>query len=166
MLFCGLRLSEVLNLRFDSVDFEKARVRIWGKGGKERILPLSEKLIFVMKKYLLLERPEISKAGTFFVVLHGTSRGEPMTIAGLRTVFRHWRMRTGIQKAHPHNFRHAFGTNMARSGVSLPVLQKMMGHTEFKHTLRYINLAMTDVAEEYTKALTKIEERYEKADIA
>ena len=89
-----------------------------------------------------------------------------MTEAGLRTVFRHWRLRSGVNKARPHNFRHAFGTNMARYGVSLPILQKMMGHAEFKTTMRYINLAMTDVQEEYSKALSKIEEKYERAPIS
>jgi integrase len=165
LLLCGLRASEVLALKMESIDFENKRIRIWGKGGKERMLPLAETLIVVLRKYLTLERPEIAKTDYFFVVLHGNSRGQPLTYFGLNTIFRHWRIRSGIKKAHPHNFRHAFGTNMARYGVSLPVLQKMMGHTEFKHTMRYINLAMTDVADEYSKALSKIEEKYERADI-
>jgi site-specific recombinase XerD len=165
MLFCGLRASEVLGLKLESIDFENKRVRVWGKGGKERVLPLPEQLSFVLKKYLTLERPEISRTDRFFVTLHGTSRGEPLTYQGLIMIFCYCRNRSGVKKVNPHSFRHAFGTNMARYGVTLPVLQKMMGHTEFKHTMRYTNLAMTDVAEEYSKALSKIEEKYERADI-
>lgn len=165
MLFCGLRASEVLGLKLESVDFENRRVRIWGKGGKERVLPLPERLILILKKYLALERPDISRTDHFFVSLHGDSRGEPLTYEGLIMLFRYCRQRSGVKNVNPHSFRHAFGTNMARYGVTLPVLQKMMGHTEFKHTMRYINLAMTDVADEYSKALSKIEEKYERADI-
>jgi site-specific recombinase XerD len=165
MLFCGLRVSEVVGLKFNDVDFTKKRIRVWGKGGKERILPLPDRLIYAMKKYLSLERPDISQSDHFLVVLHADSRGNQMTLVGMRALFRYWRDRSGIKKAHPHNFRHSFGTNMARYGVSLPVLQRMMGHAEFKHTLRYINLAMTDVAQEYTQALAKIEEKYERAAV-
>lgn len=165
MLLCGLRSSEVIGLQLDDVDFIRKRVRVWGKGGKERILPLPDRLIYAMKKYLSLERPEISQSEHLLVVLHADSRGKKMTLIGLQALFRYWREKTGIKKAHPHNFRHSFGTNMARHGVSLPVLQRMMGHTEFKHTLRYINLAMTDIAQEYAQALSKIEEKYERAAI-
>ena len=165
MLFCGLRCSEVIGLKTADVDFIRKRIRVWGKGGKERILPLPDRLIHSMKKYMTLERPDISRSEYFLVVMHANTRGEQMTISGLRTIFRHWRLKTGLKKANPHNFRHSFGTNMARHGVSLPVLQRMMGHAEFKHTLRYINLAMTDVAQEYDQALSKIEEKYERATI-
>ncbi|MFN8792317.1 MAG: tyrosine-type recombinase/integrase [Bdellovibrionales bacterium] len=165
MLLCGLRSSEVITLKTADIDFTRKRIRVWGKGGKERILPLPDRLIYSMKKYMSLERPDISTSEYFLVVMHAGTRGERMTISGLRTIFRHWRLKTGLKKANPHNFRHSFGTNMARHGVSLPVLQRMMGHAEFKHTLRYINLAMTDVAREYAQALSKIEEKYERAVI-
>lgn len=165
MLLCGLRCAEVIGLKTEDIDLARKRIRVWGKGGKERILPLPDRLIYSMKKYMILERPDISKSEYFLVVMHADTRGERMTISGLRTIFRHWRLKTGLKKANPHNFRHSFGTNMARHGVSLPVLQKMMGHVEFKHTLRYINLAMTDVAQEYAQALSKIEEKYERAAV-
>lgn len=163
MLLCGLRSAEVLSLKIADVDFLQRRIRVFGKGGKERMLPLPDRCVRVLNQYLELERPDICKTDRLFVVLHGNTRGAPLTIAGLRAVFRWWRIRTGLKNARPHNFRHAFGTNMARYGVSLPVLQKMLGHAEFKHTLRYVNLAMTDVAQEYSKALTQIEQKYGKA---
>ena len=100
-----------------------------------------------MRKYLRLEQPEHTTTEHFFVVLKGVRKGEPMTGAGLRRLFRYWREISGVSKAHPHAWRHCFGTNMIRNGVALPVLQKMMGHADFKTTLCYINLAMQDVTE-------------------
>jgi integrase/recombinase XerD len=62
--------------------------------------------------------------------------------------------------ANAHRFRHTFGTYMARAGVRLPVLQKMMGHADAKTTLQYIQLSMTDIADEYRRALAALDKRY------
>jgi len=161
MLLCGLRSCEVLSLTLGQVDFAMARIRVWGKGNKERMLPLPERLMIVMKKYLKLERPSEVSHDRFFLVLQGKTRGEPLTAEGLRMLFRYRRKICQIKGARPHGFRHCFGTNMARYGVTLPILQKMMGHSDFKTTLRYINLAMRDVNEEYQRAIVRIEEKYD-----
>ncbi len=166
MLFCGLRTCEVLSLNINFVDFERARIRVLGKGNKERYMPLPDRLISVMRKYLRFERPEGLRSHFFFVVLKGKRKGEPMTRAGLRTLFRYWREISGIDKARPHAWRHCFGTNMARHGVGLPSLQKMMGHyADFKTTLRYINLGMQDITEEYTRAISRTEGRYDQESL-
>jgi integrase len=83
-----------------------------------------------------------------------------MTRSGLRRVFRTRRMLTALSHANPHRFRHTFGADMARAGVRLPVLQKMMGHAEPETTLQYINLSMADIAAAYRKAMAVIERRY------
>lgn len=165
MLFCGLRSCEVLSLKTYYIDFERARIRVLGKGNRERAMPLPERVISVMRKYLRFERPNSTNNDHFFVILKGERRGQPMTRAGLRRLFRYWREISGVHKARPHAWRHCFGTNMARHGVGLPTLQKMMGHADFKTTLRYINLAMQDVAEEYSRAMTRINERYDEDPI-
>lgn len=160
MLFCGLRSCEVLSIRISDVEIERQRLRVIGKGNKERHLPFPARLGEAMGRYLRYERPNDSKTNRFFVVLQGKRKGEPMTREGLRRLFRYRREVTGIKDARPHVFRHSFGTNMARQGVDLPVLQKMMGHANFKMTLRYINLAMEDVAREYERTIAKIERHY------
>ena len=106
------------------------------------------------------ERPPNSSSGNLFVILQGKRRGNRMTSEGLRKVFRYKREISNVKRANAHLWRHSFGTNMARQGVQLPTLQKMMGHASFKMTLRYINLAMNDVAAEYDKAITIIEKKY------
>ena len=85
-----------------------------------------------------------------------------MTAAGLRNLFRYRRKKTGIQKANPHRFRHTFGSRMAAENVSLPVLQRLMGHADLATTLHYIHLSTTELAGEFQRAMTKIQEEYGK----
>lgn len=83
-----------------------------------------------------------------------------MTRAALRRVFRTRRKRPTLSNANPHRLRHTFGTDMARSGVRMPILQKMMGHAYAETTLQYINVSMVDVASEFHRAIEAIEARY------
>ena len=163
MLLCGLRSREVLTLSTGDVDFDLNRLRVHGKGNKERMLPMSNLVVDSLSRYLNYERPRESNSDALFVILQGGRRGFPMTRAGLRRVFRTRRLRAEVSNANPHRFRHTFGADMARAGVRLPVLQKMMGHAYSETTLRYINLSMADIAEEYTRAVKRIEARYLKS---
>lgn len=161
MLLCGLRSREVLLLQLEDVFFDELRLRVRGKGGQERMLPLPESLRRILTRYLELERPEETPSQTVFIVLKGRQRGEPMTSAGLRSLFRHRRrINSELRNANAHRFRHTFGTDMARAGVRLPILQRLMGHAQPETTLQYINLAMTDIASEYARASAVIRRRY------
>jgi site-specific recombinase XerD len=161
MLLCGLRGAEVLGLTLSDVSFEERRVWVPGKGGKERVLPLPQTLVQTLHGYLRLERPRCCCCPELLVVLQGQRRGKPMTRAGLRSLFRHRRLNPAIANANPHRFRHTFGADMARAGVRLAVLQKMMGHDDPAITLQYINLSMADIAAEFERAMAEIERRYQ-----
>lgn len=161
MLFCGLRTCEVLMLKLDSIDWDEPKVRILGKGQKERMMPLPDKVIDITRRYLRFERP-VNKGQQFlFLILEGKNRGSKMTAEGIRSLFRNLRRTSKVNQANPHRWRHTFALEMARSRVRLPVLQKMMGHANPETTLRYINLSMTDVAEEFDRATKEIQKRYE-----
>lgn len=162
MLLAGLRSGEVLNLRMNDLNFVDHTMRIRGKGGKERMLPLLESVSSSIRRYLRYERPQGLKEPAAFVVLQGAHRGRPMTPSGLRSIFRARRRSTGLKAANPHKFRHCFGTEMSRAGVQLPVLKEMMGHSNIKITLQYIQLSMADIASEYERAILQIKSRYEK----
>jgi site-specific recombinase XerD len=161
MLLCGLRSAEVLGLEPSDLSFDEGHVRVVGKGNKERMLPLPDTLLNTLKDYLRLERPRRCRAAKLFVVLQGKRRAKPMTRAGLRSLFRHRRLRPDIANANPHRLRHTFGADMARCGVRLPVLQRMMGHHDPVLTLQYINLSMADIAAEFRRASEQIERRYQ-----
>lgn len=160
MLLCGLRSAEVLGLELPDVVFGDGRVRVRGKGQRDRALPLPLVLSRALRQYLELERPRSCSKPHLFVVLQGKHRGQPMTPAGLRSLFRQRRRRHVLAVANPHRFRHTFGADMARAGVRLPVLQQMMGHADLKTTLLYVRLSMADVADEFRRALKKIAGRY------
>ena len=167
MLLCGLRSQEVLTLKLADLCLQDNRVRIHGKGNKERFLPLPQALVKLLGDYLRLERPGRCDTDRLFLILQGKRKGQPMTPCGLRSLLRHRRhCRPGIANANAHRFRHTFGTDMARAGVRLPVLQKMMGHADSATTLQYINLSMADIADEYQRAIDQIQQRYNLSDKA
>ncbi len=159
MLMCGLRRMEISNLKLKDVDLDARKMRVTGKGNRERVLPLPNCIITTMIKYLKLERPE-TKDPHFFVVLQGRRKGKAFKSSGLEGFFRYKRKTSNIKRANAHRFRHTFGRDMASCGVSLPILQRMMGHADAVTTLKYINLRMSDIAEEYEKAQKKISKRY------
>jgi integrase/recombinase XerD len=160
MLLCGLRSHEVLGLKAEDIVFGDSRIRVRGKGERDRALPLPEVLARIIRQYQQLERPRQCAENRLFVVLQGMKRGRPMTAAGLRSLFRHRRRRAALTMANPHRFRHTFGADMARAGVRLPILQQMMGHADLMTTMQYVRLSMVDVADEFNRALIKLAGRY------
>jgi integrase/recombinase XerD len=151
MLFSGLRFAEVLVIRIEDIDFERARIVIHGKGSKDRALPVDEKTLKTLAKYLTIERPKV-EVDAVFLVLKGRRRGRPMTLAGLRSIFRYRRRRSNVAAANPHRFRHTFANDMVRSGLSLPALQRLLGHSNIQTTMRYVNLSAEEVRDEFDRA--------------
>lgn len=160
MLLCGLRSREVLEFEVGDLVWTDQRLRVRGKGQRERALPMPSLLVRFLRDYLRLERPKAADETRLFLVLQGRRRGRPMTPEGLRSLFRFRRRRSWLKSANPHRFRHTFGTDMARAGVRLPILQRMMGHADMATTLQYIELSLADVAEAYSNAVATIERRY------
>ena len=152
MLLDGLRSCEVLALQMEDLQLADAHLRVLGKGSKERLLPLPGELIQVLQNYLRLERP-LTNSSYLFVSLKGRQRGQPMTASGLRSLFRHHRRRSRILNANPHRLRHTFGTDMVCAGISLPALQRLMGHSQIHTTMLYVQLAPQDVWREYARAV-------------
>ena len=151
MLLSGLRSAEVLGLRVADVDIGRGWVRVRGKGDKERRVPLDPDVAGLIQSYLLVERPETASPA-LFVVAKGPHRGQPLTAAGLRRVFRYHREISGVAAGHPHALRHTFGTALAEAGVDLPVLQALMGHDHVDSSAAYIHLAPAHVRAAYDAA--------------
>lgn len=155
MLLCGLRSCEVLNLKVSDIDFIDNQIRVRGKGNKERLLPMPKALVKSLSHYIDYERPECNH-DQLITVIKGNNSGAPLKTESLRTLFRHRRFSKKLLRVHPHLLRHTFCTSMIRQGVSLPVVQKLMGHSDIEVTMLYVHTSIDDVAKEYHKAVTEM----------
>lgn len=151
MLFSGLRSAEVLGLDVGDVDIGRGWVRVLGKGDKERRVPIDPDVAALVQSYLLADRPE-SDSRALFLVAKGAHRGDRLSAAGMRRVFRYHRERSGVAAGHPHALRHSFGTALAEAGVDLSVLQALMGHAHVDSAAAYIHLAPAHLRVAYDAA--------------
>lgn len=154
MVFCGLRSAEVLALEVNDVDIGGRWLRVSGKGGKERRVPLDVDVAGVIQTYLLTERPDTTSR-RLFIVAKGPTRGQPLSVAGLRRVFRYHREISGVTGGHPHALRHTFGTALAEAGVDLAVMQALLGHAHIDTTARYVHLSPVHVKAEFDAARSR-----------
>ena len=159
MLCCGLRSQEVILLRREDVDFHRASLLVRGKGKRERMVPLPEQLMAVYERYLNMERPH-DGPGPFFVIMQGKHTGQILNRHSFRAFFWYHRKKLNLPKARPHQFRHAFASDLARVGVPLTTIQRLLGHADPRTSVIYIELFLDDIRVEYDRAIKKIEERY------
>lgn len=152
MLLGGLRAAEVRTLQLADVDVGRRQVRVLGKGGRERIVPVDRPFFSELAAYLREERPADCAAAHCFVVLRGPTAGQALTEAGMRRIFRTHRTRSGALRVRPHRLRHTYGTELAAAGIDLLVLRDLMGHASPETTGRYVHLSVETLAAEYAAA--------------
>jgi integrase/recombinase XerC len=156
MLLGGLRAGEVRGLRLADVDVALRRIRVVGKGDRERVVPVDRPFFAELTAYLRTERPPGLATLQCFVVLVGATAGQPMTEAGLRSVFRYHRGTSGAVRVRPHRLRHTYGTELAAAGIDLLVLRDLMGHASPETTAGYVHLSAEHLAAEYTAAQARL----------
>ena len=141
----GMRISELISLNMHNVDLTRGSVQVIGKGGKERLIPLTSDAINMIKKYLTEAREKLSKGkdhNNIFVSTHG------------KQISRHsfWhRIKAYLKKVdvnkevHPHTLRHAFATHMLNNGADLRSVQLLLGHSDLATTQIYTHVAQAEV---------------------
>ena len=152
MLLGGLRAAEVRSLRLADVDPGLRRLRVVGKGNKERTVPVDRAFFTELGNYLRTERPKGCATPECFVVLRGPTRGGPLTEAGMRRIFRTHRASSGSSRVRPHRLRHTYGTELATAGIDLLVLRELMGHVSPETTAAYVHLSPDTLAQEFAQA--------------
>jgi integrase/recombinase XerC len=157
MLLGGLRAGEVRALRLAEVDQGLRRVRVTGKGGRQRVVPVDRAFFTELAAYLRAERPPGCRTAECFVVLRGPTAGGPLTEPGLRRIFRSHRASAGTPRVRPHRLRHTYGTELAAAGIDLLVLRELMGHASPETTAGYVHLSVATLAAEYAAARARIE---------
>src|SRR5215472_18590014 len=152
MLLGGLRAGEVRRLLLADVDQGRRQLRVVGKGGRERAVPVDDLFFAELAAYLARERPPGLGTPECFVVLHGPAAGRPLTEAGMRSMFRYHRQRSGAVRVRPHRLRHTYGTELAAAGIDLLALRQLMGHASPETTAGYVHLSDEHLAAEYAAA--------------
>ena len=158
MVLGGLRRCEVLGLRLCDVRAVDRRLFIAeGKGGRQRLIPVSGRFFTVLAAYLDDERP--SEAGTdrVFVVLKGPRRGQPLSAEGLDEIMDGARRRAGLAHATCHQLRHTCLTRLRQAGMALEAVQAQAGHASIESTRIYLHLADDWLASQYRKAAEAID---------
>ena len=146
----GLRVSEWISIGLRDVLFEDKLVRVFGKGSKERLVPIGRSAIGAVATYVRELRPRLEKGGGKGV-LFLNARGEPLSRMGAWKILRRYVERAGIEKAvSPHTLRHSFATHLLEGGADLRAVQEMLGHADISTTQIY-----THVDREYLRQVHK-----------
>lgn len=138
----GLRVSELVNLTLQQVDLQLGLVRIMGKGGKERIVPVGEVALEWLQNYLHDTRNTLLKGKAISDYVFVTTRGGGMTRQAFWHIIKHYAVVAGIQaNISPHTLRHAFATHLLNNGADLRAVQALLGHSDLSTTQIYTHLA-------------------------
>ncbi len=138
----GLRVSELVGLTLAQVSLDMGVVRVLGKGGKERLVPLGEESIVWLKRYLATGRPSLVGRGKS-TALFVTARRGPLTRQAFWALLKRLGAKAGIASASisPHVLRHAFATHLLNHGADLRVVQLLLGHADITTTTIYTHVA-------------------------
>jgi len=140
LLDCGLRLNEVAGMKREDLNFEKGFIFVFGKGRKERVVPMGELLRDALMDYLSKRnKPRNEKDAKYLFI---SSRGRAITEATLFQMMKKLKTETGVKRIHAHLFRHTFATNYLVYGLGdVYELSRLLGHSDIRITEKYLQLA-------------------------
>ena len=154
---CGLRVSELCELKVNNIQFDSNVIRFFGKGNKERIIPLTFYAKEWLEKYLFQSRQILSNrklSDQKYVFL--SNNGKRLTRAAIWQSIKKYVGAAGITKTvSPHTFRHSFATHLVDGGANLVEIQKLLGHSDISTTEIYVHLSKDFIDSEYMKAFDK-----------
>ncbi len=147
MYATGMRVSELTQLRLSNVSSDDGIVRVFGKGSKERLVPIGRSALDWINRYVRETRMALSKKGRGKDALFLNVRGTPLSRMAIWNIVRTYTQKAGITKdVHPHTFRHSFATHLLEGGADLRAVQEMLGHSDISTTEIY-----THIDREYLK---------------
>ena len=138
----GCRVSELCSLKRDQVDLQNMECVVHGKGNKERTVYMDSVTAMMIRNYLKIRTDD---SDTLFVTRFGTKFKE----GGIRDMLKRLEARSGVSHVHPHKFRRTFATNMARRGMNIQTISKLMGHDRIETSMTYVMLYKEDIKHDY-----------------
>jgi integrase/recombinase XerD len=140
MYASGLRVSEVIDLEIKNIFFEDGFLRVFGKGAKERIVPIGKSALWYIEKYYNEDRNLVKNNDSHnFVFLN--FRGKKMTRMSVWNIVKKYSSMAGIEKKiHPHTLRHTFATHLLEGGADIRIIQEMLGHSDISTTQIYTHI--------------------------
>lgn len=131
----GLRVSELCSMDLDSVDLDRAAVVVWGKGGKQRRVPLSEPAVDALRRWIAIRHDVVPDSeGT---IMFANERGRPLAPRDVRRILD----RRSPTPTHPHALRHTYATHLLDGGADLRAVQELLGHADVATTQRYTHVS-------------------------
>jgi integrase/recombinase XerD len=148
----GLRVSEAVSLEKAGIDLDRRLVRIVGKGGKERVVPVGRRAVEALRRYLSRGRPHLDRKHRPELFLN--AQGGALTRAGAFLILRRLAVKAGLEpeRVHPHLLRHSFATHLLEGGADLRSVQEMLGHADLSTTELYTHVTDRRRRETYFKA--------------
>ena len=148
---CGTRVSELINIKISDLFFDDEVIRVFGKGSKERIIPIGSSAVKWINKYLKESRVLLMKKTKSENYLFLNNRGTKLSRMGVWKIVDRYVKEAGIEKeVHPHTFRHSFATHLLEGGADLRAVQEMLGHADISTTQIY-----THIDRDYIKQVHK-----------
>ena len=146
----GLRVSELCTLTSSALDLDRGAATVWGKGSKERRVPLSQPAVDALRSWLPLRHDVIAvhPDGEHADVLFGNERGKPITPRDVRRIVD----RRSPVPTHPHALRHSFATHLLDGGADLRAVQELLGHSDVATTQRYTHVSRERLSAAYRQA--------------
>src|SRR4051812_16253692 len=149
---CGLRAEELVNLNLESIDFDGEQVRVEGKGGKTRFVPVGEPALRAVTRYLERGRPGLAGADAELALLLSKS-GRRLSTSDVRRRLRVWARHAAHQGGvHPHALRHSFATHLLEGGADLRAIQELLGHSSISTTQVYTRVESARLRAAYAKS--------------
>ncbi len=147
----GLRVRELASLNISDIDFKGRKLRVVGKGGKEREIPLGSYALRALRDYIENGRPSFLKRNDEALFLNKS--GGRLSVRMIELIVKGYGKRAGIGKRiHPHILRHTFATHMLRRGADLRAVQELLGHSDLRSTEVYTHITPIDLKRSYEKA--------------
>lgn len=146
----GLRVSELVSLRLQDINFEAGFLRVIGKGSKERIVPMNQRASEKIRRYIHEFRPLFLKKQRLSGYIFVTGRGMPMTRQRFWQAIKAYGKQAGLDIS-PHTMRHSFATHLLEGGADLRSLQKMLGHSDISTTQIYTKVTTDRVRKVYNE---------------